>query len=146
MRRIALLVRLGLGLLFVAASIDKLMHPGDFVQIILNYHIVGRALAVWTAALLPWLELLCGLALIFNRAASGSALLITVMLAVFVSAEGWSLARGLDISCGCFHSDPTAKGGLAWAMARDAGLLVLALLTTLGWAESPDREQAKPGQ
>ena len=141
MKRVALLIRLGLGLLFVVASADKLLHPGEFVQIILNYHLVSQGPAVWAAALLPWLELSCGLALILNRAASGAALLITAMLAVFLAAEGSALARGLDISCGCFHSDPAAKGGLAWAMARDAGLFVLALLTTLRWESSPERER-----
>lgn len=146
MKRVALCIRLGLGVLFVAASADKLLHPGDFVQVILNYHLAGPALAVWTAALLPWLELLCGLALILNRAASGAALLVTLMLAVFLAAEGSALARGLDISCGCFHSDPTATGGLAWSMARDAGLFVLALLTLLRWDVSGKRQDSRPGQ
>jgi uncharacterized membrane protein YphA (DoxX/SURF4 family) len=146
MKRVGLFIRLGLGVLFVAASADKLLHPGDFVQVILNYHLTGPAVAVWTAALLPWLELLCGLALILNRAASGAALLVALMLAGFLAAEGSALARGLDISCGCFHSDPMAKGGLAWSMARDTGLFVLALLTLLRWDVSNKRQDSQPGQ
>lgn len=46
MKRVALLLRLGLGLLFVVASADKLLRPGEFVQIILNYHLVSQGPAV----------------------------------------------------------------------------------------------------
>jgi len=66
------------------------------------------------AAVLPWLELLCGLALLLNRWTPGASLLIVLMNAVFIVAIASAMARGLDISCGCFSTSPSgSRAGLA---------------------------------
>ncbi|MDY0306191.1 MAG: MauE/DoxX family redox-associated membrane protein [Desulfovibrionaceae bacterium] len=127
MKHIRLLLRVTLGLVFLAACWDKLLHPEAFGRIILNYRILPGALVAPLAVLLPWLELLCGLALIVGALSSGAALLCVLFMATFLTAEASALWRGLDIVCGCFSTDPSASGSLSLAMLRDSGLLLLSL-------------------
>ena len=122
----AWVLRVGLGLLFVAASYYKLMSPGAFAHQIYNYKILPLRMINPIAITLPWLQLSCGLALIFNRGTRGASLLLVLMLFVFQVAVASALLRGLNISCGCFR----AGGGAAtwWSFARDFCLLILSLL------------------
>lgn len=53
--------RIFLGLVFVVASVDKIIHPKAFAEIIYNYQILPGSLINLTAIILPWLELLLGL-------------------------------------------------------------------------------------
>jgi uncharacterized membrane protein YphA (DoxX/SURF4 family) len=102
-----LLARILLGGLFIVASLDKIADPAAFTISILNYKIVGQTLATLTATILPPLELLCGLSLIFGLYPRTSAVLITTMLCFFTILIITALLRGLDISCGCFTQDPS---------------------------------------
>ena len=107
------LVRVVLGFIFVVASIDKIADPAAFAQSINNYRIVQPSVAVYIATILPWVEIVCGFTLIIGVTARGSALLTSILLAAFTAAVILALARGLDISCGCFTQDPEA-GTIGW--------------------------------
>jgi len=112
--RIAALLRLGLGALFICASLGKIMDPAGFALSIDNYRMLPEFLVALMAAVLPWLELLCGLALVFNCWTPGASLLIFAMNAIFIIAIASAMARGLDISCGCFStSGAGSRAGLA---------------------------------
>ena len=54
------------------------------------------------AVVLPWLELLCGLALFANVWPESVLTLAAALFVVYILATGQAWARGLDISCGCF--------------------------------------------
>lgn len=129
MRWLSLLCRLVVGGVFIWASLDKLAHPAEFAKAIHHYRLVPYALLHPAALLLPAVELLAGAALVAGWQRRGAALLCAFMLAVFIAAIGAALARGLDISCGCFHTDGGHAVGveLLW---RDA-LLLLACLPPL---------------
>lgn len=127
MKRLALLLRVALGLVFLAACWDKLLHPEAFGRIILNYRILPGALVGPAAVLLPWVELLCGLSLVVGALSGGAALLCSLLMATFLSAEASALWRGLDIACGCFSTDPSNATNLSLALLRDSGLLLLSL-------------------
>src|ERR1700722_19413154 len=58
--------------------------------------------SVRLAFYLPWLEIFCGLALIFRFLYRGGLSLLTVLVLVFIGATVAAKARGLDITCGCF--------------------------------------------
>ncbi len=124
--KLQLIFRIGLGILFIAASYYKIVSPGAFAHQIYNYKI----LPPWTinplAILLPWVQLLCGVALLTNTFTKGASVLIVMMLAVFQIALASALLRGLNISCGCFKSGGSAATW--WTFARDTGLLALAIL------------------
>ena len=112
--RIETLLRLGLGALFIFASFSKIADPAGFAASISNYRMLPELLVALMAAVLPWLELLCGLALLLNRWTPGASLLIVLMNAVFIVAIASAMARGLDISCGCFStSGAGSRAGLA---------------------------------
>jgi uncharacterized membrane protein YphA (DoxX/SURF4 family) len=79
------------------------------------------------ATILPWIELLCGFALLFGVFIRGSALLVSVMLIAFTLAVVSGILRGLDISCGCFTQDPAADK-IGWMkVLQNSTLIVLSL-------------------
>ncbi len=127
---ILLLVRVVVGFLFIAASIDKIASPDTFAAAIGNYRLLPSALIVPAATILPWMELLCGIGLVSGFHTRGSALLISCMLAVFTLAVLTALFRGLDISCGCFTLDPGVRH-VGWSKIIENLLLLGASFTTL---------------
>lgn len=124
---LTIFARAVLGLVFVVASIDKIADPAAFAASIGNYKIVSYALALALATLLPWIELLCGLALICGLARRGSSLLLVCLLVMFTGAVSIALVRGLDISCGCFTQDPAA-GKIGLTKILENVLLILGLV------------------
>lgn len=103
---VLLVLRFVVGAVFIYASLDKIQHPSAFARAISYYHLAPNDVINLFALILPWVELVAGVALIAGVAARGSALLIGAMLVVFVIALGWALAKGIDISCGCFSTSP----------------------------------------
>lgn len=125
---LTLLARLILGAVFVYASIDKILHPESFAKAVYNYQILPHLLINGTAIVLPWLELILGVFLIAGLFREGSVALVTLLLLVFLGAMAFSLARGLDIDCGCFGSGGKAPGGhMGWSFLRDSLFLAPAL-------------------
>jgi len=124
---VTLLCRWTVGLIFLYASLDKLHHPDAFAQVIANYRLVPIPLLHAFAGYLPVLEAVTGLTLILGWQRRGAALLATLMTVMFMAAIGTALARDLDISCGCFHTEGGHGVGLD-LLLRDTLLLLLALV------------------
>jgi uncharacterized membrane protein YphA (DoxX/SURF4 family) len=133
---LVLLVRIFIGLLFIVGSLEKIVDPAAFAQSIANYKMLPGWLESVVATALPWLELLCGFSVLFGALERGSSLLLSAMLIVFTLAIVIALARGLDISCGCFTQDPTA-GKIGWLkVLQNATLIVLTLFLYFSNSES----------
>ena len=124
-----LCVRLVLGIIFVWASTDKVIHPAAFAKAVYNYQILPDALINITAIILPWLELILGIMLILGLWCSGTILLANLLLITFVSALVFNLARGLDIDCGCFSTSqgPPSNSSMRWYVFRDGTFFLLGL-------------------
>ncbi len=119
--------RLLLGLTFVAASAQKLADPALFEQAILNYKIISGWPAMFIATVLPWMELLCGLAVLSGFYLRGSSLLLFTLLTTFTIAVITGLVRGLDISCGCFTLDPEVSK-IGWQkVLENLGLIITSI-------------------
>src|SRR5881628_3337895 len=88
-----------IGALFVYAGALKAWDPVRFAGDIQNYHVLPWSLNVRLALYLPWLEMICGLALIFRRVYSGALALVFALMLVFIGASIAAKARGIDISC-----------------------------------------------
>ena len=58
--------RLVLGVMFVIASADKIADPLAFAASIAGYKLVSGTLAIIIATVLPWMELISGLLLVFG--------------------------------------------------------------------------------
>jgi len=97
-----LVVRLGLGCLFLWSSLPKIRRPYDFLSSVYDYQLVGPKLGMLTAITLPCLELLVGLCLLGGIFVSGALLASIIMAGTFTFVLSWALFRGLEIGCGCF--------------------------------------------
>jgi len=105
----ALVFRIVVGAFFVYASIDKIIHPDQFANMVYNYRILPHIIINLFAATLPWIELVIGLCLILGPFADAASAITAALLVVFIVASVAALIRGLDISCGCFTTSPEGK-------------------------------------
>jgi len=131
-QRAAWPARLVLAGVFLAAAAPKLADPAGFAAAIANYRAFPEALVNLVATIVPALELVGALALLtpWRR---GGALLLGALLLGFTALLALSLARGIDVACGCFGaaadqagaSDPVRPRHLL----RNLGLLALVALT-----------------
>ena len=121
------LTRLVLGAVFIYASLDKILNPGAFAQAVFNYQVLPGTLVNLTALILPWLELILGACLLSNRWMTGASSIAAGLMTVFIGLILFNLARGLDISCGCFSTSPAEGPMDKLTLLRDALFLVLAL-------------------
>jgi putative oxidoreductase len=132
------------GGVFVYAGAIKALDPIQFANDIDNYKALPWFISVRLAFYLPWLEMLCGLALIFRFLYRGGLSILSALTLVFIGATIAAKARGLDITCGCFGH--ASQHWNFWQhMAVDfsilIGLVALWLLRT--WATSKT-ETASP--
>jgi putative oxidoreductase len=96
------IVALIIGGIFIYAGGMKIFDPAGFANDIDNYKILPWPLTVRLAFYLPWLEILCGLAVILGLLYRGGLLILTMLISIFIVASVIAKARGLDITCGCF--------------------------------------------
>ena len=59
-------VQIGLGAIFLVAALPKIADPPSFAHMIYNYRLVPGALVNAMALVMPWVEILAGLALILG--------------------------------------------------------------------------------
>lgn len=128
--------RLIVGGVFVWAAVLKIRDPLGFAQNIANYRVVGNMIAFWVAVVLPWLELTAGVLLIVGLWRRTNALLLSLMLAGFIILVAVTIARGIDVDCGCFGS-LSRKADLGLIL-QDAALLFMSLTVWLSNAGKPN--------
>ncbi|NQV40962.1 MAG: DoxX family membrane protein [Candidatus Marinimicrobia bacterium] len=121
-------IQIGLGLLFIYASLDKIWNPGLFAKSISNYRLLPLPLLHISAIILPWLEFTCGIALIINRYQRAANIVIGGLLLVFILAIFSAMARGLDFNCGCFSVDSEESNVGLLKILQNTGLLLSAAL------------------
>jgi cobalt-zinc-cadmium efflux system protein len=123
--RLLFWMRLVVGVVFIAASIDKILHPAAFAQMIYNYQILPDAFINVTAIVLPWVELVLGSLLVLGLWFPGTVVLANLLLLAFFGSLLFNLARGLDIHCGCFSTSTQGNPLTTWYIVRDAVFLLL---------------------
>ncbi|MCF7808453.1 MAG: DoxX family membrane protein [Candidatus Marinimicrobia bacterium] len=136
-----LIFRVGLGALFVYASLDKIWNPGQFANSIANYKLLPLPLLHLAAIILPWLEILCGMLLIFNYKARTANILIGSMLIVFTLAILISMARGLDFNCGCYAQDDTRSNIGLGKVLNNIQLIIVSVILELRFRRLQKAEQ-----
>lgn len=122
------IVDLIIAAIFIYAGALKVLDPVGFAHDIDHYNILPWTVAVGLAFYLPWLEILCGLALIFRLFYRGALSVLTVLVVIFLVATIAAKARGLDITCGCFghvSQNWSFPAHLALDLAILAALVVL---------------------
>jgi len=139
------LARLLLGGWFVRLGLLKVADPVQFLKLLRQYDVVSDAsplLLTTLAALLPWLEIWCGLLLVLGVWVRGVALTMLVMLTTFtllVAHHGAELAQqrgvpfcGVSFDCGC----GTGEVNVCGKVLENSVLWLLALAALLSRSRS----------
>ncbi len=100
---LGLVIRLLVGGVFIYAAIPKILHPGDFAWSIALYQMLHYSKVNALAVILPWVELVAGLALLLGLRTKAAALLVCGMLVMFIAALAHAISQGIEMTtCGCF--------------------------------------------
>jgi putative oxidoreductase len=138
-------VQLALGAIFVIAAIPKIADPPSFAHMIYNYRLVPASLINLSALVMPWVELLAGLALILGIWKTAARNVVGILLAVFIIAIGINLARDNAIDCGCFNVADRGKTheqrifDMKVDVVRDLGMLLM--VAQLWWAGKREHDE-----
>ena len=108
----AVVARLILGGLFVYLGLGKALHPVEFLKLVRQYDLVqNHNLLNALAAMLPWIEVFCGVLLVSGIAVRGTALTMFAMLVPFtftVAIRAWHIHAlqsiplcAVKFDCGC---------------------------------------------
>jgi len=142
-RIITLIIRAAVAAVFLYAGFSKVGDPAAFAQAIERYRIVPREVAALAALFLPLLEIACAIALLFfKKLRAGASALLAACSAVFVVMIAIALARGLDISCGCFGGPDAATGSAALTLSL---VRALALAAACAWLLARDMKTKPAG-
>jgi putative oxidoreductase len=95
-------LRITLGFIFVYAGAEKIANPEAFAISISNYRLLPISSLNLISVTVPWIELVCGILVIFGIAVKENSTIIFSLLFIFTIAVTISLFRGLSIDCGCF--------------------------------------------
>lgn len=153
MATIVLGLRLLLAVVFMTAGVGKLLDLEGSRRAMRDFR-VPEGVAGIAGTILPIVEILAAVALIFTPTARWGAALALVLLLTFITGIGFALARGEEPDCHCFgqiHSAPAGQSALirnsllaacaavvvaygsgpavdAWVGARSAAVLVAIIL------------------
>lgn len=117
-----------LGFVFVVASIGKIIDPQQFARDVYSYVLLPNAVVPLFAAVVPWIEFFAGLLLMFDITPKSNSLIICGLLVAFIIAIAIDVARGIEISCGCFDFlFPEEKIGIT-TIIRDLILLIMGII------------------
>lgn len=133
-----IIARIALGAIFIYAAYAKLHFNGAwhlrdyyffFAMGIDSYKMLPLIVVQWMAKVLPWVELTLGAMLVIGAGVRWAGLLASALLVIFMVALAHAALGGLEINCGCFGNNSVKP---STELARDVGLLAVALAVTVG--------------
>ena len=124
-----------IGGLFIYAGVLKAWDPVKFAGDIQNFRILPWPLSVRLAFYLPWLEIICGAALLFGWLRNGALAILTSLMVILLGATIAAEVRGIDLDCGCFGS-ATKNLSFTSHMLIDSAILA-GLLFVWFWQRPP---------
>ncbi len=96
--------RIILGVIWITASISKILDLSGFVDTVVSYDLIPSALAEIYGWIVPWVELYLGCSLILGVLPRVSAAISILLTASFAIASTYALEKSPDSTCGCFGS------------------------------------------
>lgn len=99
LRKVHLIMRFALGLLFITAGLTKLWNFSEFVSTVGDFGIVLDGAVKPFATIVCLAELICGFGLLFY--VRGSLFILALLVCCFIAALAYGKVLGLDIDCGC---------------------------------------------
>ena len=91
-----------LGVTFIYASFYKIISPAEFASIVYGYDLFPEIFINLIAIVIPFLELIAGIALVLGVYPRSAAIIINVLLLAFITVLAINLIRGHEFNCGCF--------------------------------------------
>lgn len=140
MNRVLRLAEICLGAILAISAVTHLNNQYRFLDSVLNYRILTGNSAEFLAALLPYLEISAGTALISAVFRKGALVIATFLFTMFLIAQSSALARGLNISCGCFGD----LGGLV--SFKSVTIVFCLMMVSIGLLTSVFREGFQQGE
>ncbi|OGF49088.1 MAG: hypothetical protein A2231_04610 [Candidatus Firestonebacteria bacterium RIFOXYA2_FULL_40_8] len=125
--KLLLVLRLIMGVVFILASIDKILSPSMFALILKEYKIIPDIFIPLVAITLPWVEFFIGVLMIANLFTQSCALVMIGLNLGYLTGIILNLIWGLVHECGCFtifgFNEPI--GG--FSIVRDIVFILLCL-------------------
>jgi uncharacterized membrane protein YphA (DoxX/SURF4 family) len=150
---VELICRYVVGVIFLMAAVSKIVNLREFESQVLLHsnltHALARmvpgpdvqmsfSLARIIVAVLPWLELTCGLCLVFRRAVREAAFITAFLLILFI-AQSFAF-RNED--CHCFFF-PAVVSSLPWWWHPIRDCMLLICSAYLFWRERPRNAESR---
>jgi putative oxidoreductase len=133
---VILVFRLILAAFFLVSSYGKLVDIERYsVDAVYNFGVLPMILARPFGLVMPFIELLCGLGLLFGVLTRLSALGVALMSISFFIAKAIVLSQGRSIECGCFGAVIDTLASVTIFM--DIPMMLLALFIVF----APDRSR-----
>jgi uncharacterized membrane protein YphA (DoxX/SURF4 family) len=122
---VVLILRVALGLVFLAAGGLKIGHFDVFAGEIAGFQLLPHPVIAPLALLLPFVEVLLGIYLVLGLFTRLAAALAAIQLFIYSAAIASAVVRGISTSCGCFGPSDTSV--TSWPeVARDAAVGLVA--------------------
>jgi putative oxidoreductase len=118
-------LRVALGGIFIAASVTKIPHQAEFINIVTSYGILPDSLARFYALIVPWAELLIGCSLVLGIFPRLAAALSIPLIVSFIAASAYGLFQPVGDACGCFGQSIPISHSVS--LAIDAVMLLMAV-------------------
>ncbi|MFM8266942.1 MAG: MauE/DoxX family redox-associated membrane protein [Ilumatobacteraceae bacterium] len=122
----AVAAAVAVGVVFLVAAAAKLARPESWRSGAGGLGVPGRL-----AAVVPWIEVLLGAALVVQFRRGLVAWLAIGLLVAFTALLVATLARGRRPVCACFGSLRARPIG-GWTLVRNAALIVLGVVAAVG--------------
>ncbi len=125
MKVLETLSRLGLGGMFIFASLFKIQDPHNFAVLMAQYQFLPHDLINPMALMMPSAEFLVGIAIIITPFTKENSILLLFMFFSFIIALSHALFHDLAITCGCFALEGAQDKAETWtSLIRDLVLLI----------------------
>jgi len=114
-----------LAVVFLWAGLAKAIAPYEFLAALVSIPFFPFTYAAPVAVILPYLEIVTGLALLAPVTRRAGALMATALSLAFMTMYLLSATHGMTIDCGCFG--PGSQVSTAQGIGRSLLLLALAI-------------------
>ena len=94
--------RLFLAGTFIYAGYTKLENPLQFAAALEAYQLLSPGMVIWVIKVLPWLEVVLGVALLLGIFIRFTAAIAGGLLVFFIGIMLITYLRGIEADCGCF--------------------------------------------
>ncbi len=103
------ILRIIMGTLFIYSGFFKALDLESFGRVIILYDISPEVLVPYAAIILPFMELVVGMLLVFGYRIKASALITILLMIFWIIIISINVYRGKNFDCGCFE---TSRFGL----------------------------------